>query len=68
MKGFEEGMHSHVLTAAHKGRGLLPRLALWMERARQRRALASLPSWRLSDIGLTEAERERECAKRFWEK
>ncbi|WP_026380510.1 DUF1127 domain-containing protein [Afifella pfennigii] len=61
-------MHSHSVTFTHKGRDLSRGLCLWLQRARQRRQLAELPPWRLADIGISEAERRRECAKWFWEK
>jgi uncharacterized protein YjiS (DUF1127 family) len=38
----------------------------WMERSRQRRALAQLDDYRLRDIGLTRDEARRECANPFW--
>jgi uncharacterized protein YjiS (DUF1127 family) len=42
------------------------RLRLWQGRARQRRALARLDTRLLADIGVSEAEARRECAKPFW--
>jgi uncharacterized protein YjiS (DUF1127 family) len=41
--------------------------ALWLDRARSRRRLAELASRELADIGRTEPERWRECAKWFWQ-
>lgn len=41
-------------------------LALWRQRARQRRALAELPPERLADLGLTAAQARTEAAKPFW--
>ena len=38
----------------------------WIERTRQRRALASLDDAMLRDIGITRAEAARECEKPFW--
>ena len=38
----------------------------WMERSRQRRALAELDDRLLRDIGLTRDEARRECANPFW--
>jgi uncharacterized protein YjiS (DUF1127 family) len=38
----------------------------WMERSRQRRALAELNDRLLRDIGLTRDEARRECANPFW--
>jgi len=41
-------------------------LWLWMERGRQRRALAELDDRLLGDIGLTRADARQECAKPIW--
>jgi uncharacterized protein YjiS (DUF1127 family) len=41
-------------------------LAAWIERARQRRALAALDDQMLRDIGITRVEAARECEKPFW--
>ncbi|MBZ8135037.1 DUF1127 domain-containing protein [Afifella sp. IM 167] len=60
-------MHSHVITATHKRLGLVVSIGLWIRRSRERRQLAELPSFRLADIGIEEAERRRECAKWFWQ-
>jgi uncharacterized protein YjiS (DUF1127 family) len=38
----------------------------WVERARQRRALASLDDHELRDIGITRADAAREAEKPFW--
>jgi uncharacterized protein YjiS (DUF1127 family) len=38
----------------------------WLERSRQRRALAELDDYLLRDIGLTCDEVQRECANPFW--
>jgi uncharacterized protein YjiS (DUF1127 family) len=38
----------------------------WVERSRQRRALAQLEDHLLRDIGLTRGEARRECANPFW--
>ena len=38
----------------------------WIERTRQRRALAGLDDQMLRDIGITRAEAARECGKPFW--
>ena len=43
--------------------GLLRR---WVERARQRNALAGLDDRLLRDIGVTRVEAARECQKPFW--
>ena len=40
--------------------------ATWIERARQRKALAVLDDHQLRDIGITRADAVRECEKPFW--
>jgi uncharacterized protein YjiS (DUF1127 family) len=40
--------------------------AVWLERSRQRRALAQLSDHMLRDIGLTRADAWAEAAKPFW--
>lgn len=70
-------IHSGLLDARARWRDLLRPLAarpasllsviaLWHERARQRRALAMLDDERLLDIGKTRAEALMEVAKPFW--
>jgi uncharacterized protein YjiS (DUF1127 family) len=41
-------------------------IALWTDRARQRRILAAMDDRLLSDIGITRIEAEREVRKPFW--
>ena len=41
-------------------------IARWIERRRQRDALARLDDRALRDIGITRAEAARECEKPFW--
>jgi len=41
-------------------------LALWIERVRQREALASLSDHELRDIGITRIDAAREARKPFW--
>jgi uncharacterized protein YjiS (DUF1127 family) len=41
-------------------------VALWIGRARQRRALAELDDKMLQDIGITRYDAARECGKPFW--
>jgi uncharacterized protein YjiS (DUF1127 family) len=41
-------------------------IATWIERVRQRRALAALDDRMLRDIGVTRAEAARETEKPFW--
>jgi len=40
--------------------------ATWIERARQRKALAVLDDHQLRDIGITRVEAALECEKPFW--
>jgi uncharacterized protein YjiS (DUF1127 family) len=40
--------------------------ASWIDRARQRRALAEMDDRLLSDIGVSRSEAEREIEKPFW--
>lgn len=42
-------------------------LALWLERACQRRQLAELTTEQLSDIGVMPEAAQREAAKPFWQ-
>ena len=44
----------------------LDRLALWQQRAAQRRALAALPDELLKDIGVSRADAMIEASKPFW--
>jgi uncharacterized protein YjiS (DUF1127 family) len=39
----------------------------WYQRAQTRFALSQLDAHQLADIDLTQAERDRECAKCFWQ-
>jgi len=41
-------------------------LARWIERKRQRNALAGLDDHQLRDIGITRLDAARECEKPFW--
>lgn len=45
----------------------LPRLRTWLMRLKTRRRLRELDARLLADVGITEAERRRECAKWFWQ-
>lgn len=38
----------------------------WIERRRQRKALAGLDDQQLRDIGITRLDAARECEKPFW--
>jgi uncharacterized protein YjiS (DUF1127 family) len=42
------------------------RVAFWIGRAHQRRALAELDDKMLQDIGITRYDAARECGKPFW--
>ncbi len=60
---------SHSSTALPSG-GLLAicrMIALWRERARQRRALGQLDDYMLRDLGLTRLDVNREAARPFWQ-
>jgi uncharacterized protein YjiS (DUF1127 family) len=41
-------------------------LSVWIRRITTRQVLGELDNRLLADIGRTEAERRRECAKWFW--
>ena len=45
---------------------LLRTLAVWRERARQRRVLAAMDDHLLKDIGLTRIDVDQETGKPFW--
>ena len=49
----------------------LPEISLpvgtWLRRMRTRPSLRELDARALADIGLSEAERQRECARWFWQ-
>lgn len=40
---------------------------IWLRRMETRRELRKLDRQMLADIGLTEADRRRECTKWFWQ-
>ena len=46
--------------------GWLRLAEIWIERSRNRRALAKLDDHLLRDIGISRARAEREAAKPFW--
>ena len=46
---------------------LLRHILTWLERSRQRRALAAFDDWLLKDIGLSRGDAMRECDKPFWQ-
>lgn len=46
---------------------LVDRLLTWSQRARDRRALQTLDTHLLQDIGLSQADVERESTKYFWQ-
>lgn len=45
----------------------LATLRFWMIRLKTRRRLGQLDAAALADVGITEAQRQRECAKWFWQ-
>lgn len=47
-------------------RNILDLVSDWRWRRRTRRQLARLDGYGLKDIGLSECDRWRECAKPFW--
>jgi uncharacterized protein YjiS (DUF1127 family) len=59
-------------STAHSAPGFWQRarraFAAWPRRARTRQHLREFDAEQLVDIGLSEAERRRECAKWFWQK
>ncbi len=73
--------HAPAYVATHHGTHLptvLPRstqgglhvwgsvIRMWLERSRQRRALAALDDRLLRDVGVTSAQARREAGKPFW--
>jgi uncharacterized protein YjiS (DUF1127 family) len=51
---------------AGKLRAFASAIRAWLERSRQRRALAELDDRLLRDIGLTRSQAQSEAAKPFW--
>jgi uncharacterized protein YjiS (DUF1127 family) len=56
----------HRRGLAYLGAAAVRAVWFWLERSRQRRALADLDDRLLRDIGLTREEARRECANPFW--
>jgi uncharacterized protein YjiS (DUF1127 family) len=50
----------------HPAAAAVALIARWIDRSRQRDALATLEDHMLHDIGITRAEAARECRKPFW--
>ncbi|MBI3451807.1 MAG: DUF1127 domain-containing protein [Rhodospirillales bacterium] len=48
-------------------RAAYAKAAIWLRRLRTRRRLRELEPRLMADVGITEAERRRECAKWFWQ-
>lgn len=48
-------------------RDTMTRVRIWLRRYGTRRQLRRLAPHLLDDIGLSEAQRRRECAKWFWQ-
>ena len=46
----------------------LDQILAWIERARQRSALAGLDADSLRDLGLSNADVDGECRKHFWQR
>lgn len=55
-----------VRLVARDAKALMAALAVWAERARARRSLATLDDRMLADIGATREQAAREAAKPFW--
>lgn len=58
--------HVRTLSFGRIARDLVDLLALWRDRAGQRRALAKLDERILRDIGVGRAEADEEAGKPFW--
>ena len=56
----------HPRHAVHPAAAAFVMIRNWIERTRQRRALAGLDDTMLRDIGITRVEAARECDKPFW--
>ncbi len=57
------------ITNKQKRKKALRRLAaLWWARHAQRQALRELETFRLDDLGIGRAQRDRECRKWFWQR
>lgn len=52
---------------AMEGKGIVTLVATWIERHRQRSALAELNDRLLKDLGLSRADVEGEARKSFWQ-
>jgi uncharacterized protein YjiS (DUF1127 family) len=46
----------------------MPRVRIWITRVKTRQRLRELDLRQLADVGLSEAERQRECMKWFWQR
>jgi uncharacterized protein YjiS (DUF1127 family) len=60
---FGHGLRHRLISHAHAARITV---SVWIERARQRQALAALTEYQLRDIGITRVEAAGECEKPFW--
>lgn len=56
----------HPKTPVHPFAGAWTLIGSWIERARQRHALATLDERDLRDIGITRIDAKREADKPFW--
>ncbi len=61
-----EAMTAALPSLRHCTQKVLKVVGPWMDRSRQRRALASLDDRLLKDIGITRSQAEREIGKSFW--
>ena len=60
------GLFAYFPLRLFSARELVAMVAVWRQRARQRRQLARLDDALLKDIGLTRCDAEMEAAKPFW--
>lgn len=61
-------INRHVMSSRRSRTGTaLALVHVWIERARQRRALAALDDRSLQDIGLSRSTAAREIEKPFWQ-
>jgi uncharacterized protein YjiS (DUF1127 family) len=67
-EGKEAPMHTEILREfAFTIPAVRATAALWLRRIATRSRLGELDARQLEDIGCSEEERRRECAKRFWQ-
>jgi len=47
---------------------VIDRVLTWIERSRQRAQLARIDASAMQDLGISRADLEAECRKRFWQR